>query len=227
VPKPGELDSLSQSIFTSVDYNGRSATFAASNPQLSQLADSLAQDFLTRAATNSAFSFQPSARSGLPANPSSCGAATAGYVYSGVHGAVRGFAGQDATAHVAAKPEIIVFAKPADADRYLKSYSNLASCFSDLYKGGLPAGSTVSVQRVPKRGTDSSPKTADAKTVAYVSTLTGPDGAQLGKIAVVVMSAGSRAAFLLGQVASPDTTFDVRAQLDQLEGDLGTVLSRK
>ena len=71
------------------------------------------------------------------------------------------------------------------------------------------------------------PKTADAKTVAYVSTLTGSDGAQLGKTAVVVMSAGSRAAFLSGQVASPDKTLDVRAQLDQLEGDLGTVLSRK
>jgi hypothetical protein len=227
VAKPGELDSLSQSIFTSVDYNGRSANFAASNPKLAQLADSLAQDFLTRAATNSAFAFQPSARSGLPVNPASCGAATDAYVYSGVHGAVRGFAGQDATAHVAAKPEIIVFANPSDADRYLKSYSNLATCFGDLYKGGLPPGSTVSVQRVPKRGTDTSPKTADAKTVAYVSTLKGPDGAQLGKVAVVVMTAGSRAAFLVGQVASPDTTFDVRAELDQLEGDLGTVLSRK
>jgi hypothetical protein len=227
VAQPGELDSLSKSVFRSVDYNGRSATFAASNPKLAQLADALAQDFLTRVATNSAFAFQPSARSGPPANPSSCVAATDAYVYSGVHGAVRGFAGQDATAHVAAKPEIIVFAKPADADRYLKSHSNLAACFSDLYKGGLPPGSTVSVQRVPKRGVGSSPKTADAKTVAYVSTLAGPDGAQLGKIAVVVMTAGSRAAFLLGQVASSDTSFDVRAQLDQLEGDLGAVLSRK
>jgi hypothetical protein len=227
VPKPGELDSLSQSIFTSVGYNARSTTFAASNPKLAQQADALAQDFLARATTNSGFAFQPSPRSGLPANPSSCGAATAGYVYSGVHGAVRGFAGQDATTHVAAKPELIVFANATDADRYLKSYSNLATCYSDLYKGGLPPGSRVSVQRVPKRGTDTSPKTADAKTVAYVSTLAGPDGAQIGKTAVVVMTAGSRAAFLLGQIASSDTTVDVRAQLDQLEGDLGAVLSRK
>lgn len=225
--KPGELEALSQSIFASIEYDGRSATGAATSPKLAQQADALAQDFLARVASSTAFGFQPSTRSGLPANPASCAAATDAYVYSGVHGAVRGFAGQDATTHITAKPEIIVFPKPADADRYLKSYSHLVACFTDLYKGGLSPGSTVAVEREPLRGTGSLSKKSGAKTVAYLSTLEGPDGVQLGKSAVAVITARNRAAFLIAQVASSDTTVDIKGQLDQLERDLGAVLSEQ
>jgi hypothetical protein len=63
--------------------------------------------------------------------------------------------------------------------------------------------------------------------VAYVSTLKGPDGAQLGKTAVEVITAQNRAAIVVGQIASPDTTVDIKAQLDALERDLGAVLSQK
>ena len=46
---------------------------------------------------------RPPARAGVPANPPSCQAMTDAFVYSGVNGAVRRFAGQDATTHVAAQ----------------------------------------------------------------------------------------------------------------------------
>ena len=77
---------------------------------------------------------------------------TEAYVDSGVNGAVRTFAGQDTATHVAARPEIIVYPKPADADRFRNYYRDLSTCLSDLYKSGLAAGSTVDVQRIPKRG---------------------------------------------------------------------------
>ena len=105
--------------------------------------------------------------------------------------------------------------------------SDLATCLGDLYKSGLPAGSTVEVERVPKRGTGSVPKNSAAKTVAYISTLEGPDGAQLGQTAVAVITVRNRAAALVAQLASPDTTLDIGTELDRLERDLGAVLSQK
>ncbi len=171
----------------------------------------------------------PSRRPGAPAfptNPPGCKAVTDAFVDSGVNGAVRGFVGQDATARVAAKPEIVVYPKPADADRYRSYYSDLAACLGDLSKTGLPAGSTVKVQRVPKRGTGSVPKNPAAKTVAYVSTLEGPDGASLGKTAVAVITVRNRAASVVVQLTSPDTAADITAALHALENDLGSVLSQ-
>ncbi len=226
VPKPGELAALSQSVLDSASYDGRSATGGAADPKLAQQADSLAQAFLASPAS-APYAFAPAARAGVPANPPSCKAATDAYVYSGVNGAVRGFAGQDATTHVAAKPEIIVYPKQADTDRYRNYYSDLATCLPDLHESGLPAGSTVEVRRVPKRGTGSLPENSAAKTVAYVSTLKGPDGAQLGKTAVEVITVRNRAASLVAQLASPDTAVDISAELDRLERDLGAVLSQQ
>ena len=165
VAQPGELDSLSQSVFTSVDYNGRSGDVRREQPEARAAGRRPRARTSSRAPRRTARS--RSSRPHAPGLPRARRAAEPprhAYVYSGVHGAVRGFAGQDATAHVAAKPEIIVFARPADADRYLKSHSNLATCFSDLYKR-WPTSRFESrrCQRVPKRGTDSSPKTADAE----------------------------------------------------------------
>jgi len=227
VPRPGELDALSRSIFASIEYDGRSATGAATNPKFAQQADALAKDFLARVASSTAFGLQPSTRSGVASNPPSCAAATDAYVHSGVHGAVRGFAGQDPTTHIAAKPEIIVFPTAADADRYLKSYGDLSSCFTDLNQAGLPPGSTVKVEREPLRGTGSLSKTSSAKIVSYLSTLEGPNGAQLGKNVVAVITTQNRAAFLFAQLISSDATVDIGTQLDQLARDLGAVLSQK
>ena len=225
VPKPGELDALSQSVLGSVSYAGRAATGAATNPKLSQQADTVAQALLASPAS-APYAFAPTRAAGLPANPPSCTAATDAFVDSGVNGAVRGFAGEDA-AHVAVKPEIIVYPKPADADRYRNSYNDLGTCLSDRFKSALPAGSTVAVQRVPKRGTGSVSKNSAAKTVAYISTLKGPDGTQLGKTAVAVVTARNRAAALVAQLISSDPAADITATLDGLETDLGSVLSQK
>ena len=71
------------------------------------------------------------------------------------------------------------------------------------------------------------PKNAAAKTVAYVSTLKGADGAQLGQTAVAVITVRNRAVALVAQLASPDTTLDIKTELDRLENDLGAVLSEK
>jgi hypothetical protein len=226
VPKPGELVALSQSVLDAAAYDGRAATGAAADPKLVLQADSLAQTFLASPAS-APYAFAPTARAGVPANPPSCTAATDAYVYSGVNGAVRGFAGQDATTHIAAKPEIIVYPKQADADRYRKYSSDLATCLGDRSKSALPPGSTVEVERVPKRGTGSVSQNSAAKTVAYVCTLKGPDGAQLGQTAVAVITVRNRAAALLAQVASSDTSVDITTELDGLERDLGAVLSQK
>ena len=152
---------------------------------------------------------------------------TDAYVDSGVNGAVRGFAGQDATTHIRAKPEIIVYPKQADADRYRTYSTALTTCLGDRSKSGLPPGSTVEVERVPKRGTGSGSQNSAAKTVAYVCTLKGPDGAQLGQTAVAVITVRNRAASLLAQVASSGPSVDITTELDGLVRDLGAVLSQK
>jgi hypothetical protein len=226
VPKPGELTTLSQSLLGSVAYNGRSATGAATNPKLSQQADALAQAFLA-SAPSAPYGFAPATRAGVPANPPSCKAATDGFVDSGVNGVVRGFVGQNATTHIVVKPEIIVYPTQADAARYRNYSSDLVSCLRDRYKNGLPAGSTVEVERLPKRGTGSLSKNSAAKSVAYVSTLKGPDGAQLGKTAVAVVTVRNRAAALVAQLVSPDTTLDIKNELGGLESNVGAVLSQK
>jgi hypothetical protein len=226
VPKPGELTALSQSVLGSISYDGRSATGAGTRPKESLQADALAQALLASPASAS-YAFAPAGRGSVPTNPPGCQALTDAFVDSGVNGAVRGFVGQDATTHVAAKPEIVVYPKPADADRYRNYYSDLAACLGDLSKTGLPTGSTVKVQRVPKRGTGSVPKNSAAKTVAYVSTLAGPDGAPLRKTAVIVITVRNRAASLVVQLTAPDATADITAALHRLENDLGSVLSQK
>ena len=138
---------------------------------------------------------------------------TDAYVDSGVNAAVRAFAGQDAATRIAARPEIFVYPKPADADRFRNYYRDLSTCLSDLYKSGLPAGSTVDVQRVPKRGTGALGKGSGAQTVAYISTLKGADGTQLGKTAIAVVTARNRAASRRGaaRVARPERGHQDRA----------------
>ena len=215
VPKPGELAALSERVLGSVAYNGRAATGAATDPKLTQQADALAQAFLASPAS-APYAFAPAPRAGIPANPPSCKANTDAFVYSGVNGAIRGFAGQDATTHVTARPEIIVYPKPADADRYRNYYRDLGQCLGDLYKSGLPAGSTVDVQRHPRRGTGSVPKNSAAKSVAYVSTLKGPDGVQLGKTAVAVVTVRNRAAAVVAQLISSDPAANITATVDGL-----------
>ena len=227
VPKPGELTTLAQSVLGSASYDGRAATGAATDPKLSQQADALAQAFLASPAS-APYAFAPATRAGVPANPPSCKTATDGFVDSGVNGVVRGFAGQNATTRIVVKPEIIVYPTQADADRYRKYSGDLATCLGDLSKSGLPAGSSVVVERQPKRGTGSLPKNSAAKTVAYVSTLKGPDGAQLGKTAAVaVVTVRNRAAALVAQLVSPDTTLDIKNEVGGLESNLGAVLSQK
>ena len=151
VPKPGELAALSQSVLRSASYTARAATGAATDPKLSQQADAVATAFLANP-TSAPYAFAPAGRAGVPTNPPSCEPMTDAYVDSGVNAAARTFAGQDAATHIAARPEIIVYPKPADADRFRNYYRDLSTCLSDLYKSGLAAGSTVDVQRIPKRG---------------------------------------------------------------------------
>jgi len=226
VPKPGELTALSQSVLGSAAYTARAATGAATDPKLVQQADALSAAFLTNP-TSVPYAFVPAARTGFPADPSSCQSKTDAYVDSGVNAATRGFTGQDAATRVVAKPEIVVYPKPADAERLRNYYRDLATCVTDLYKSGLPAGSTVDVQRVPKRSTGSLPKHAGAKTVAYVATLKGPDGAQLGKTAIGVVTARNRAATMVAQLVSADPNADITTALRGLQTDLGSVLSQK
>jgi hypothetical protein len=226
VPKPGELTALSQSVWDSASYDGRSATGVAADPKVAEQADSLAQAFLASPAS-APYAFAPAARTGLPANPPSCKAATDAYVYAGVSGAVRGFTGRDDATAITARPEIIVFPKETGTDRYLAYARGLTKCLTALYQGGLPAGSTVEVQRSPKRGTASLAKGSAAKTVAYFSTLKGPDGVQIGKTAVEVITARNHAASLVGQVVSGDATINLQEQLNPLALDLGAVLSQK
>ena len=226
VPKPGELTALSESVLSSVSYDGRSATGAATNPKLSQQADALAQAFLASPASVP-YAFAPAGACRRPANPPSCKAATEAFVDSGVNGAVRRFAGQDATTHVAAKPEIVVYPKPADADRYRNYYGDLATCLADLYKSGLPAGSTVDVQRVPKRGTGSLPEELggedrrlrlDAQGCRRHPT--GQDGHR-GDHGAKPCRGSRRAARFTRHDA------DIKTELDRLERDLASVLSQK
>ena len=159
------------------------------------------------------YAFAPAARTGFPTEPLSCQSKTDAYVDSGVNAATHGFTGQDAATHVVAKPEIVVYPKPADAERLRTYYRDLATCLPDLYKSGLPAGSTVDVERIPKRGTGSLPKNADVKTIAYISTLHGPDGAQLGKTAIGVVTARNRAATVVAQLVSADANADITTAL--------------
>jgi hypothetical protein len=207
-------------------YAARSATGAATDPKLAQEADALVPAFLANPASVP-YAFAPAARTAFPADPPSCQTKTDAYVDSGVGAAVRGFVGQDTATHVTARPEIIVYPKQADADRFRNYYRDLATCLPDLYKSGLPAGSTVDVQRVPKRGTGSVPKNAAAKTVAYISTLKGPDGAQLGKTAIGVVTVRNRAATVVAQLVSADANADITTALRGLQSGLGAVLSQK
>ena len=82
-------------------------------------------------------------------------------------------------------------------------------------------------QRLPSARTASLPKNADAKTVAYVATLKGPDGAQLGKTAIGVVTARNRAATVVAQLVSADPNADVTTALRGLQTELGSVLSQK
>ena len=226
VAKPGELAALSQSVLDAASYDARSATGAATDPKLAQEADALAQAFLASPASVP-YAFAPLPGTGAPADLPACQAMTDAYVYSGVNGAVRSFSGRDAATGVSARPEIIVFPKQAGADRYLAYTGDLAKCLTALYEAGLPAGSTVAVQRSPKRGTTALPKGSGAKAVVYYSTLKGPDGAQIGKTAVEVIAARNHAGFLVGQVVSGDATINLQEKIGPLALDLGTVLSQK
>ena len=120
VPKPGELAALSQSVLSSASYTARAATGAAANPKLSQEADAVGGR-VPREPASAPYAFAPAGRAGVPTNPPSCEPMTDAYVDSGVNAAVRTFAGQDAATRVAARPEIIVYPKPADADRFRNS----------------------------------------------------------------------------------------------------------
>ena len=140
---------------------------------------------------------------------------------------MRTFAGQDAATHVAARPEIIVYPNKADADRFRNHYRDLSTCLSDLYKTGLAAGSTVDVQRIPKRGEGVLAKRSGAQTVAYISTLKGADGTQLGKTAIAVVTVRNRAATVLAQLVSPDPSADIKTAVVGLQRDLASALAQK
>ena len=226
VPKPGELAALSQSVLSSASYAGRAATGAAADPKLSQEADTLAAAFLANP-TSAPYAFAPVGRTGVPTNPAGCEPLTDAYVDSGVNAAVRAFAGQDAATRITARPELFVYPKPADADRFRNHYRDLSTCLTVLYKSGLPDGSTVDVQRVPKRGTSALGKGSGAQTVAYISTLKGADGTQLGKTAIAAVTARNRAASLVAQLVSPDPGADIKTAMVGLQRDLGSTLSQK
>ena len=70
-------------------------------------------------------------------------------------------------------------------------------------------------------------KGSGAQTVAYISTLEGADGAQLGKTAIAVVTARNRAASLVAQLVSPDPSADIKRALVGLQRDLGSTLSQK
>jgi hypothetical protein len=226
VPKPGELAALSQRVLSAASYTARAATGAATNPKLSQQADETAAAFLANP-SSAPYAFAPAGRAGVPTNPPSCEPMTEAYVDSGVNGAARTFAGQDTATRVAARPEIIVYPKQADADRFRNYYGDLSTCLSDLYKSGLAAGSTVDVQRIPKRGEDAAAKGSGAQTVAYISTLEAADGTQLGKTAIAVVTVRNRAATVLAQLVSPDPNADLKTALAGLQRGLGSALAAK
>ncbi len=72
-----------------------------------------------------------------------------------------------------------------------------------------------------------SAKGSGAQTVAYISTLKGADGTQLGKTAIAAVTVRNRAASLVAQLVSPDPGADIKTALVGLQRDLGSTLAQK
>jgi hypothetical protein len=221
---PDQVAPLRDDILSDAWYRFGSATGAGASDALGQRADELAQS-LAALDWYAEYALQPRERSGVPDNPASCAAATDAYTFAGFNGAIRGFAGQNPTTNVALSDEIVVFPKTKDAELFLLGHDDLDTCFADLYQRNLPPGSTVEVERTPKRGTGSLPK--GARRIAYSSTLVGPDLTPIGQIDVAAITARNRAALLVAQLASADPTIDVSKELDKLEGDVAAILASK
>src|SRR5262249_571090 len=154
----------------------------------------------------------------------SCADSTAAYTFSGTRGAVRGFTGQVPAQRVAARAEVFAFPAASDARKYLSFSDDLERCIEELSSQNLPAGSKVSVERVPKKGTG---KPGAAQSIRYVSTVTGADGSVQSETAVEVMARAKQAASLFLQRASSDTSFDVDKELDAIQADLEKALAAK
>ncbi|MEX1009112.1 MAG: hypothetical protein WD271_14900 [Acidimicrobiia bacterium] len=226
--KPGELEELERQAWASLRYRLLAWKFEASNPKLAKDADEGAKRFIEWAPTANPFVFQPSPRSVVPANPAACRAATDAFLSSGTNGVIRGFRAQDPATRTTVGAEIIVFPTKGTAGHWFGDYSNLGTCLHDLYLASLPAGSSVDVERVPKRGSATiGAKKLGVRDVFYISTLNGPDGLQIGTTAIAALTAGSRGAFTFMQlpvgVTLPlgDTP---SANLETMAGGLATVL---
>jgi hypothetical protein len=219
---PEQVVPSRDSLLPSAWYALAAATGPGADPELQADADGKAAA-LQATEWYARFAMQPSTRTTFPTNvPSSCDAATDAYVFSGVESALREFAGQDPAARVGVRAQLSVFPTAKDASQYLAYGNDLSDCFEDLYRDGLPAGSKVDVERTPKKGTA---KDGKARTVRYVSTFTGPDGAVLGEVGIELSSRIQDAVHLFVQRASADPAFDVEAELDKMEADLEKVLA--
>jgi hypothetical protein len=218
---PEQVVPLRDSLQSSAWYALAAATGAGADPELQADADQKAERLKALEAW-ARFAMQATTRTTFPANPPSCDAATDAYVFSGVESALREFAGQDPAARVGVRTQLSVFPTAEDATRYLVYGNDLTNCFRDLYAQNLPAGSKVAVERIPKKGTA---KDGKARTVQYVSTFTGPDGAVLGQVGIELSARVQDALYLFVQRASADPTFDVQAELDKLHDEIMPVLA--
>jgi hypothetical protein len=209
---PEQVVPLRDSLQSSAWYALAAATGAGADPELQADADRKAERLKTLEAW-ARFAMQATTRTTFPDNPPSCDAATDAYVFSGVESALREFAGQEPAASVGVRTQLSVFPTAQDASRYLAYGRDLSDCFPDLYADNLPAGAKVAVERVPKKGVAKDGKT---RSVQYVSTFTGPDGAVLGQVGIELSARVQDAVYLFVQRASADPTFDVKAEMDEL-----------